>query len=59
MILDEKRKIELELETRNKTIKVYGLDKDGEIEIEVLDESIWLCKEQVEQLIDYLSKQIS
>ena len=32
MILDEKRKIELELETRNKTIKVYGLDKDGEIE---------------------------
>lgn len=59
MILNEKQKIELELETRNKTIKVYELDKDGEIEIEIFHESIWLNKEQVNLLIDSLSKQIS
>lgn len=59
MILDEEQKIELELETRSKTIKVYEIDRDGEIEIDVYGESIWLSKEQVKQLIDSLSKLIS
>jgi hypothetical protein len=58
MIENQKQKIDIELETRYKTLKVYPIDEDGEIEIEIFYESIWLSKEQTQQLIKSLLKQI-
>ena len=58
MIEDKKQTVDIELETRSKTLKVYKLDEDGEIEIEVFEESIWLSKQQTKQLIESLLKQI-
>jgi hypothetical protein len=46
------------IETKTKAIKVKGFDSDNELEIEIQDEPIWLNKDQVIELIDFLKYEL-
>jgi DNA polymerase III sliding clamp (beta) subunit (PCNA family) len=60
-IINEKQKKimgNLIIETKTKAIEVKGFDSDNELEIEIQDEPIWLNKDQVIELIDFLKAEL-
>ena len=46
------------IETKTKAIEVKEFDSDNELEIEIQDEPIWLNKDQVIELIDFLKSEL-
>jgi hypothetical protein len=46
------------IETKTKAIKVKAFDSEKELEIEIQDEPIWLNKDQVIELIDFLKSEV-
>lgn len=48
----------LQITTQTKTIRLTGFDTDNELEIQVADEPIWLKKEEVIQMIEFLKLEL-
>ena len=46
------------IDTHLKTMKLVGFDDDNELEILIWDEIIWLQKDQVKQIIQFLQNEV-
>jgi hypothetical protein len=46
---------ELKLQSKMKSIEIYPIDEDNEIEIQIEEESIWLTIDQTKEIIVKLS----
>jgi hypothetical protein len=48
----------LVIKTNTKPLEITGFDKDNELEIDVFGECIWLQKDQVKQVIQFLQTEV-
>jgi hypothetical protein len=46
------------IKTNTKPLEITGFDKDKELEIDVFGECIWLQKDQVKQVIQFLQTEV-